>query len=253
MMRKRPPLPPNIWSYESFENGQEQSANLDEGEWTNIRKRGLDSLSLVRKLAGEGQTKPDRSLPVDAQTNTPGHSSQSVEEESVTRSEESPSLYSFWHDIGPTLSAILAVEEIGQQLLKLSDRSSVSSISDSDLEREIISKSFNSSLTPSQKNAVAHTSLKPEPNTSSFLLGEKAQDKWRQLNEERGEILGSYGGSRYLTWNQLISARAVTPSIVSDPPIETKGKIGARAKQKRRKMRIERVKAYYHKKLQTRS
>ena len=146
-MRKRPPLPPNLWSSESVTNTQRQSVSFDEKEWEKIRKIGLDSLGKVRTTFEEYNSNPNASAQQEsdmryAQRQEPFNQ----EEVEAANSEESPSLYSFWHDIGPTLSAILAVEEIGQQLLKLSHHTSVSSISDADLNREIISKDFTSSL-----------------------------------------------------------------------------------------------------------
>ena len=250
-MRKRPPLPPNLWSSESVTNTQRQSVSFDEKEWEKIRKIGLDSLGKVRTTFEEYNSNPNASAQQEsdmryAQRQEPFNQ----EEVEAANSEESPSLYSFWHDIGPTLSAILAVEEIGQQLLKLSHHTSVSSISDADLNREIISKDFTSSLTPLSKDSAA---LRQRANPSSFRLQERDQERWLQLNAERGLILGSHGASRYLTWSQLIATKTISPPLINEPPVDVKGGVGARSRQKRRKMRIARVKAHYHKNLQAHS
>ena len=253
-MRKRPPLPPNLWTSESLEMIPRPRVFFDEKEWGEIRKSGLDALDKVRTIFEEHDSRSY--IPAQQESQTVDEQKQdqlNQKEDEALNSVESPSLYSFWHDIGPTLSAILAVEEIGQQLLKLSHHAAVSSTDDLDPDREIISKDFTSELTPLPKNITAHASLKQRSNSSSFGFQGKDQERWLQLNAERGSIIGAYGASRYLTWSQLIAAKTITPPSIIDPPPEAQREVGARARQKRRKMRIARVKAHYHKKLQTHS
>lgn len=251
-MHKRPPLPSHSLHLKTYQQPQGLSVNADEEAWIEIRKQGLKNLDKVRSVKRETSLNATPT-PQPKSPSSPGLDQATQEQEGDSASaEESSSLYSFWHDIGPTLSAILAIEEIGQQILKLKNHSSVSSISDADLDREIISKDFTSSLTPIAK----HTSPRVLPTSeinSSLGLKAQEQEKYLKLNSERGAIIGPHGASRFLTWQQLITARAVTPSLISIPPLEKRKGVGARASQKRRKMRIARVKARYHKSSKTSS
>ena len=70
---------------------------------------------------------------------------------------------------------------------------------------------------------------------SSLGIKAKEREKYLRLNSERGAIIGPHGASRFLTWQQLITDRAATPSLISIPTLEKRKGVGARASQKAKK------------------
>ena len=115
-MRKRPPLPLELWHNEENKNDEEVGRFLHNDEWIIIRTQGLASLDKVRRIE-------------DIQDLSQGVSSQDTLHTQLEREQsdtdfydeveptldKSSSLYSFWHDLGPTLATIISEEWIDRK------------------------------------------------------------------------------------------------------------------------------------------
>ena len=95
--------------------------------------------------------------------------------EEVTPSlEESSSLYSFWNDLGLTLSAILSSEEGHQEIIALTNASAQQSLRD---ETSLDSHKFNFDLCP-------YTTPDQNPTPSSYASNAPTS-KFKSTDQER--------------------------------------------------------------------
>lgn len=277
-MRRRPPVPNSLWRSEVFPIHQEQSdEQVIDALWPEVRERGLAALDEVRSVRGSeslssapsSDASPDASVQGE-RSDTADHTVDQRQEphaDATMRApsaEEGSSLYSFWYELGPTLAAILAAEGIDQEMFSFTQTTPTPSSAPSPSLNKLRSLRDESSHSNLRQSDLTQSDLMTtaapmfsdilDPSVSLQSLDVSDQDhhkrgdeRIQELNAQHGLISGAYGASRYLTWHQLISGPVrPSPSPVIDPPVETRGSGGARSTQRRRKMRIARVRAYYH-------
>ena len=244
-MRRRPPLPLAGLRAVALSDQEERDSSLDHEAWEMILKRGLNALEDVRRMCDREVCE----LTSKAEVNTAlvqALSHLELTNDGAKNSEESSSLYSFWHDIGLTLSEFFSTEELSQKIAKWTNT-----------QRTIASLSDDVRAPMSLTATIAQSSPKldrlkeslgppkdPEFTTMSHDHVTGAQ-RWRQLFDQHGTIIGPHGGSRDLTWEQLISPPLPSSLASADRQARRNRHTKNRADRRRKRMRAAKLRAEY--------